>query len=137
MMQETILKSYSKKGHGQCETYEVKGGFADEKVLIEPTKRKKSGKKLAILREIITPSEHRIEARCKHASTCGGCSWQQMEYEHQLQLKQDRIASLFSSLATPESICKGPLFEYRSKMQFSFSQDKAGNQYLGDRKSVV
>lgn len=131
MTLETILQSYSKKGHGQCANYEVKGAFAGEKVLIEPTKRKKRGKKLALLKEILEPSKQRIEPYCDHATTCGGCSWQALSYREQLRIKQKIIEDLFSEFSEVEPICAGPQHSYRSKMQYSFSQDLAGNKYLG------
>jgi 23S rRNA (uracil1939-C5)-methyltransferase len=128
-MQEIILKSYSKKGHAQCERYEVKGAFAGEKALVEPTKRKKRGRRLALLVEILEKHNERIEPRCKHAETCGGCTWQALNYPEQLKIKQNLIDSLFD--VKSHAICGGPQWQYRGKMQFSFSQDREGNRYLG------
>ncbi|MEJ2746598.1 MAG: class I SAM-dependent RNA methyltransferase [Anaerolineae bacterium] len=42
----------------------------------------------AELLEIIEPSPDRIEPRCPHFGVCGGCHFQHMTYERQLQAKQ-------------------------------------------------
>ena len=36
-------------------------------------------------------SELRIEPRCAHFGTCGGCKWQNLPYEAQLQFKQQEV----------------------------------------------
>ena len=35
--------------------------------------------------EILTPSPFRVEPECKHFGVCGGCKWQNMSYEKQLE----------------------------------------------------
>ncbi|MEO8074002.1 MAG: class I SAM-dependent RNA methyltransferase [Acidobacteriota bacterium] len=37
--------------------------------------------------EVIEPSAHRIEPKCKYFGRCGGCDFQQMNYEAQLEAK--------------------------------------------------
>lgn len=37
------------------------------------------------------PSEHRVEAPCEYFLRCTGCQWQHVSYEHQLELKRDRV----------------------------------------------
>ena len=82
------------------------------------------------------PSPHRILPRCPHVGECGGCVWQHMTYEHQLESKQEWIDHLFSPLAVPNGVvrpiigCDVP-WQYRNKMEFSFSQDLAGTRFLG------
>ena len=36
-------------------------------------------------------SDRRTEPRCRHFGTCGGCKWQQLPYEEQLQFKQQQV----------------------------------------------
>lgn len=77
-------------------------------------------------------SEMRIEPRCKHFLTCGGCSWQFMSYENQLAVKEDevkqsliRIGGLdpaqLEAVWKPIMSMENPWF-YRNKMDFSFSR---------------
>lgn len=77
------------------------------------------------------PSEPRIQPRCSHASLCGGCSLQHLDYKEQLKFKQEIIQRLFAPFEIlPILGCSTP-WEYRGKMEFSFSQDKEGNRFLG------
>jgi 23S rRNA (uracil1939-C5)-methyltransferase len=41
--------------------------------------------------EVITPSPHRVPARCKVARACGGCQFQEIDYETQLKLKRETV----------------------------------------------
>lgn len=70
---------------------------------------------------------------CIHFPGCGGCTLQHLSYADQLQQKQEQIKAYFAF--APESIrpiiaCKDP-WRYRNKMEFSFSQNKAGEKFLG------
>ncbi|MGH2639060.1 MAG: class I SAM-dependent RNA methyltransferase, partial [Rhabdochlamydiaceae bacterium] len=68
---------------------------------------------------------------CKHFPGCGGCTSQDIPYDEQLQLKQAFIESLFpSTQVLPILACQNP-WHYRNKMEFSFSQNKAGDRFLG------
>jgi 23S rRNA (uracil-5-)-methyltransferase RumA len=70
---------------------------------------------------------------CIHVPDCGGCSFQQIPYSDQLIQKQAEIEKIFAPFDVPVSPiipCKDPC-RYRNKMEFSFSQNKAGDRYLG------
>lgn len=71
---------------------------------------------------------------CKHSGVCGGCSFQEVPYHEQLKGKQKKIEELFPSCIV-ESIVSDEPWHYRNKMEFTFSQDKAGNPYLGLMKA--
>lgn len=72
---------------------------------------------------------------CKHVGVCGGCSSQEIPYKIQLEEKQKKIAMLFPGHPVEPIVgCENP-WHYRGKMEFTFSQDKAGNQYLGLMKA--
>lgn len=98
--------------------------------------KKKRGKYLAILEEIVTPSPLRIQPRCIHFGVCGGCRWQNLPYPEQLRLKQDKVLECFKDLLTPDvdirpPIPCSPLWGYRNKMEFSFSRDALNRKFLG------
>lgn len=74
--------------------------------------------------------------RCSHVPLCGGCSRQQIPYPLQLEQKQAFVAELFAPYiqagARIHPILPSPSpWAYRNKMEFSFSQNKAGDHFLG------
>lgn len=74
--------------------------------------------------------------RCPHAAICGGCKRQQTPYSTQLQDKQNSIENLFSAYLKEGAVlhpiipCDDP-WAYRNKMEFTFSQNRAGDRFLG------
>jgi 23S rRNA (uracil1939-C5)-methyltransferase len=98
--------------------------------------RKRSGTYQSQLLEILVPSPERIKARCIHFASCGGCRWQHIPYPLQLDQKVNSIQKCFGDLLTPSVIVHpiipcDPPWEYRNKMEFSFSQDLSGERFLG------
>jgi 23S rRNA (uracil1939-C5)-methyltransferase len=47
---------------------------------------------------IVEPSPHRIPPLCPHFGRCGGCQYQHISYEHQLEIKKE-ILELSQSFA--------------------------------------
>lgn len=76
--------------HIQGKTTFIHGAIANEKVLCKITKyhrRYNEGK----VCEVLSPSPFRVEPSCQHFGTCGGCSMQHMDINHQIQLKQQTL----------------------------------------------
>ena len=68
---------------------------------------------------------------CKHFPSCGGCTSQEIPYQEQLLAKQAVIQALYPELPIlPIIPCENP-WHYRNKMEFTFSQNKAGDRFLG------
>lgn len=139
---EVNITGFTKKGHGLG----IASGEIERQVEVPFTlpgdkvqaclHRKKNGVYASKLEEILTPSPQRIEPRCVHFATCGGCRWQHMSYSDQLKIKQEKIHSLFVPLLTKDVTIRpivscDPPWEYRNKMEFTFSGDISGNKYLG------
>ena len=63
--------------------------------------------------------------KCKVSDICGGCQLQHLDYQQQLELKQQRIERLFSKIKKVEPIigCDNP-YHYRNKVQMAFSSYK-------------
>jgi 23S rRNA (uracil1939-C5)-methyltransferase len=122
------IETYSNRGHGLCKPdegkrlVEIPRTLEGEDVLAEVGPRKKSYRR-GFLKEIVKKSPFRTEPKCKHFNLCGGCSWQHMTYEAQLETKSGIIQRLFN--AAPEPIHPSPdVWAYRNKMEFSFAEGK-------------
>src|SRR5579862_2373421 len=88
------IKSFNKKGwgvgHSAKGAIEVFGALPAEEVGVA-LGRWRRGKCRGELRAVTGPSISRIEPKCRHAAHCGGCVWQQMDYEAQLRVKEERL----------------------------------------------
>jgi 23S rRNA (uracil-5-)-methyltransferase RumA len=77
------------------------------------------------------------ESRCAHFLVCGGCKHQNISYSEQLKVKEVELKSLFEPFLSHSPDLLAPImgtqdpWRYRNKMEFSFSQDKEGNRFLG------
>ena len=69
--------------------------------------------------------------KCKHADECGGCKTQHIEYENQLKEKQDYVEMLFCKNNVSAIVASDDLWNFRGKMEFTFSQDRDGKKFLG------
>lgn len=102
--------------------FAVPGDIVDVKV----TKKKKNYMEGYILR-LVKPSEHRLEPFCAHFGTCGGCKWQPLPYEMQLEAKRRQVYDQLvriGHLDVPEVRPTLPSEKttcYRNKLEFTFS----------------
>lgn len=97
-----------------------------EKVSVEIIEQKKAYARARLL-EVLTPSPDRIAPRCRHFGVCGGCQYQHMPYNKQLEAKQSIFNEQLKRLARLESpkvlpIKPSPLeWNYRNTLQFHLS----------------
>ena len=117
----------------------VKGAITGQKVRFVLSK-KRSGKREGRILEVVEKSsfENR-EAPCKHFETCGGCTYQEINYETQLKLKSDMVKHILDEVCSDyefEGILGSPVeWAYRNKMEFSFGDEyKDGPLALGMHK---
>lgn len=117
----------------------IKGTLPGQKVRFQLSK-KHSGKCEGRLVEVLEPSglEDR-EPLCPHYAVCGGCSYQNMNYETQLKLKGDMVKHIIDQVCSDyeyEGILGSPMeVGYRNKMEFSFGDEyKDGPLALGLHK---
>jgi 23S rRNA (uracil1939-C5)-methyltransferase len=126
---ESVVQDFSKKGYGIADEVEIAHTVPGDKILYELTRKKRLPKKGKLL-EVLIPSADRVEPRCIHAGTCGGCCLQQMAYPAQLKAKESRVKAAFERPCDP-IIPSVSSFAYRNKMEFTFSENRAGQKYLG------
>jgi 23S rRNA (uracil-5-)-methyltransferase RumA len=117
----------------------VKNSMPGQKISFSVNKVR-SGKSEGRLLEILerSPLETRDKA-CKSFGECGGCSYQTMSYESQLEMKQEQVKRLLDQVCeeyTFEGILGSPVeWGYRNKMEFSFGDEfKNGPLALGLHK---
>ncbi len=78
----------------------------------------------ARLAQLITPAPERITPPCKHFGVCGGCHWQHVAYEMQLEYKSQIVREQLQRLggiAEPPvkpTIGMGEPWHYRNNIQF-------------------
>jgi 23S rRNA (uracil1939-C5)-methyltransferase len=99
--------------------------------------------RIAEVIRVETASDRRAEPRCPHFGTCGGCLFQNVDYETQLQLKERHLrrtleeAGLADAAAAVKPITPSPdLYGYRNKMEFGFGE-MWGRLVLGLREKVT
>lgn len=119
-------------------TVVVKGALTGQRVTARVTK-KRSGKAEAMLLSVDEKSPLEDGAPfCPHFGICGGCTYQTMSYETQLEFKTAQVRELLKNYVTDkfEAPHASPrLTGYRGKMEFSFGNEvKDGPLVLGLHK---
>ena len=72
-------------------------------------------------------SDLRVDARCPHFGVCGGCKWQTLRYESQLDAKQRQVRDNLERLGNVDCSGMRPIcgskniYYYRNKLEFTFS----------------
>ncbi len=71
-------------------------------------------------------SQLRVQPFCEHFGVCGGCTWQNVSYETQLDFKTQLVKDAFRRIGKVESdilpILASPFDKYyRNKMEFTFT----------------
>jgi 23S rRNA (uracil1939-C5)-methyltransferase len=109
----------------------VRRGLPGDTVRARVTKVKRSHAE-ALAVEVVEPSPHRVDAPCAHYPACGGCRFQDLAYERQLEAKEQQVADALRRIA---GIAEPPLreivpaveqFRYRNKLEYSFTQLEDG-----------
>src|SRR5436190_18598588 len=86
----------------------------------------------ALATEVVTPGPRRVDAPCSHYPACGGCRFQDLAYEAQLEAKAawvgDSLARIAGLRDAPleEIVGARDVFHYRNKMEYSFARLEDG-----------
>ncbi len=113
----------------------VQNTLPGELVLASVTRNKKNYIEARKV-ETIEKSPLWIKPRCPHFEICGGCKWQNLEYEEQLKLKQSHVEEIFEHIGgfnaevSPIIGCSTP-WNYRNKVELSFGWDEDMVQTFG------
>ena len=129
--------SFDGKGvtHYQGKVVFVTGFFLNEKAIIRLT-YERSEFYVGKVVKLISKSPYRIEPKCKVCSSCGGCCYQQLDYQEQLKYKTRKVEEAFAKFAKMKVVvepCIGmenPYF-YRNKIQMPVGLSQKGRIITG------
>ncbi len=110
----------------------ITGGIPGQKVSIVITKKKDTFLE-AKVEKVIFRSKDEVAAKCPHFGTCGGCVWQNLTYNKQIQYKEDIVRETLEHLTPVDPSVRKQLpgrvlkiipspqvFHYRNKLELSF-----------------
>ena len=86
----------------------------------------------AIAYERLAGGPDRVEAPCPHFGTCGGCRWQDLRYERQLEHKQQQVLDALQRIAgLPEPPIEPIVpavreYAYRNKLEYAWTSTPEG-----------
>jgi 23S rRNA (uracil1939-C5)-methyltransferase len=86
----------------------------------------------ALATEVLEPSPLRVDAPCRHYPVCGGCRFQDLAYEAQVEAKAAQVADALRRIGGIENPPLEPIlpaeeiFHYRNKLEYSFTQLEDG-----------
>ena len=75
-------------------------------------------------------SKDRVEPFCSHFGVCGGCQWQMLPYQKQLEFKQKQVTDNLQRIAKVELPLIQPIIGaaktkfYRNKMEYTFATEE-------------
>ena len=111
--------------HGDLVVF-VARGLPGDRVRARVTKFKRRYAEARAV-EVLVPGPGRVEAPCPHFGVCGGCAWQDLGYDRQLEHKQAQVVDALERLGRLEGFQLEPivpaveLFGYRNKLEYSWS----------------
>ncbi len=121
--------------------------YVDEKVLFVPNTvpgdvvdvqvtRKRTSFMEGVVTRFVELSPLRCAPLCDHFGICGGCKWQNLPYERQLEFKQSEVVENLTRIGKAELHDIRPIIgsehttEYRNKLEFAF----CNRRYLTDEE---
>ncbi len=128
---ELVVEAFDARGHGVARhdghRVRVLRGPVGARVRAKVLRRRKAFVE-AVTLETLERGPHSVEPRCAHFRSCGGCSFQDLDYAAQLDGLRRGIAEAFEArgLLTEgvaiEPVVPAPApWRYRNKMEFTFS----------------
>lgn len=139
---ELTIEDYGNEGEGLAKhegfPFFINGALKGEKILAKVTKTGKSYG-YARVEKILEASPHRVEPKCQSFKRCGGCSLLHMDYETQLEYKQNKVINCLKRIggvANAQEIMEPIIgmedpYYYRNKVQLPVGRDKDGKLIAG------
>ena len=126
------------EGIGRYEGYTlfVKDTVIADRALVQVTK---TGKTYGYARvvKLLQPSEYRVEPRCPIAARCGGCQLQHVDYQKELEYKDNKVRNCLTRIGGFTELVMEPIcgmedpWHYRNKSQFPVGRNRDGSIAIG------
>lgn len=123
-------------------------GAPGDVATVKLTKKKKSWAEGRIV-ELEKTSPIRQTPMCEHFGVCGGCRWQHLPYQLQLDCKRRQVSDALDRIAKiphPEvapTLGSEKIWDYRNKMEYTFSsrswltpEQLASDEEFGERRAA-
>jgi 23S rRNA (uracil1939-C5)-methyltransferase len=137
---EITIDAIGSEGEGigryQGYTLFVKDTVMGDVALVQVMKTGKTYGYARLVR-LITPSEFRTEPKCPIAAKCGGCQLMHVNYDKQLEYKQDKVRGCLTRIGGFSDVRMEPIcgmeepYHYRNKSQFPVGRAKDGSIAIG------
>ncbi|HEX8281046.1 MAG TPA: TRAM domain-containing protein, partial [Chthoniobacterales bacterium] len=94
------------------------------------------------LREVLEPSPRRTQPECPYFGRCGGCSYQHIDYAHQLEVKRRQVEQLLrrvGRIADPEvqPVIPSPnTYKYRNRVTVHAADGVIGYYRHGEHRLI-
>jgi 23S rRNA (uracil1939-C5)-methyltransferase len=105
----------------------VRRGLPGDTVRARVTKVKRNHAE-ALAVEVVRPGPRRVDAPCAHYPACGGCRFQDLAYEAQVEAKEGQVRDAlvrlggFADPPLEPMLPAESVFHYRNKLEYSFTQ---------------
>ncbi|MGH3046256.1 MAG: 23S rRNA (uracil(1939)-C(5))-methyltransferase RlmD, partial [Gaiellaceae bacterium] len=109
----------------------VRRGLPGDTVRARVTKVKRNHAE-AVSLEVVEAGAPRVEAPCEHYPACGGCRFQDLAYEAQLEAKAQQVGDALARIGRLSDVRLEPavpaesVFHYRNKLEYSFAESEDG-----------
>jgi len=120
--------AYGGKGFGKADNIAVfvKNGIPGQKLLVRAIRKRRNYLE-AVPVKTIEESPFYAPPKCDHFPVCGGCTFQHLDYDQQIEQKKDQVIEIYQRLGgfidvkLDNVISADNQFHYRNKMEFTFS----------------
>jgi len=97
--------------------------------IVEKTKKLDRGR----VTQLLEPSSNRVDPRCPHFGVCGGCDYQHISYDAQLELKEQILRETLRRIGRidweePITIHHSSPWQYRNRAQWKFRSHARATQ---------
>jgi tRNA/tmRNA/rRNA uracil-C5-methylase (TrmA/RlmC/RlmD family) len=125
--------AFGGEGVGRVDNFVVFIPFAapEDELEVEIVQLKKKFARGKIL-QIVKPSSMRVSPLCRYYENCGGCCYQHLNYEYQLEIKKKQVEEVFrkiGKIATPpvmKTMAASNVYNYRGKAELHSSVTSDG-----------